>query len=99
MKEKKISWKNWEVVKAKQRRSRGDILSESVSGGRELGRILQKVCAFDPQDRYQSPQEMYRELKNFYRVTVQRRKQRQRMQIKKTTKYLLYSEGKNNVRM
>lgn len=52
-----------EVVKAKQRRLGGDVLPEPVSGGKELGRILQKACAFDPQDRYQSPQEMYRELK------------------------------------
>lgn len=52
-----------EVIKAKQKRLNGEPLPDPAVGGRALGDILRKACAFDPRDRYQNPQEMYRELK------------------------------------
>lgn len=52
-----------EVIKAKQKRLNGELLPDPAVGGRALGNILRKACAFDPEDRYQNPQEMYRELK------------------------------------
>ena len=52
-----------EVIKAKQKRLNGEPLPDPAVGGRALGDILRKACAFDPRDRYQNPQEMFRELK------------------------------------
>lgn len=52
-----------EVIRAKQRRLNGEVFPDPAAGGKELGDILRKACAFDPKDRYQSPQEMYEELK------------------------------------
>lgn len=63
-----------EVIRAKQKRLDGEIFPDPAAGGKKLGDILRKACAFDPKDRYQSPQEMYEELKKLLQSYDQNQK-------------------------
>lgn len=47
---------------ARARRFGGEPLPEPVSGSSELKRIVLKACAFDPADRYQSADEMLKDI-------------------------------------
>ena len=47
---------------ARKRRFNGDPLPPPAHGSEELRRIVLKACAFDPKDRYQSAEEMLRDL-------------------------------------
>ena len=47
---------------ARDRRFRGEKLPPPAHGGAELKGIVLKACAFDPQERYQSAEEMLRDL-------------------------------------
>ena len=51
-----------EEDKARARRFRGEPIPAPVHGSEELKRIILKACAYDPNDRYQSADEMLREL-------------------------------------
>ena len=48
--------------KARLRRFSGEEIPAPAHGGEELKRIVLKACAFDPQDRWQSAEDMLREL-------------------------------------
>lgn len=63
-----------EVIRAKQKRLDGGIFPDPAAGGKKLGDILRKACAFDSEDRYQSPQEMYEELKKLLQSYDQKQK-------------------------
>jgi hypothetical protein len=52
---------------ARKRRFRGDPLPYPVHGGPELQRIVLKACAYDARDRYQSAEEMLRDLERLPR--------------------------------
>ncbi len=47
---------------ALRRRMRGEALPAPVHGSEELKRIILKACAFDPKNRYQTAEEMLRDL-------------------------------------
>ena len=47
---------------ATQRRMTGEALPEPACGSRELKQVVLKACAFDPKDRYQTPQELQQAL-------------------------------------
>ena len=47
---------------ARARRFNGEPVPAPANGSKELQRIVLKACAFDPNDRYQSAEEMLREL-------------------------------------
>jgi len=52
-----------EEDKARTRRFSGEPIPAPAHGSEELQRIVLKACAYDPNDRYQSAEEMLRELK------------------------------------
>ena len=47
---------------ALRRRMRGEALPAPLNGSPELKRIVQKCCAYDPKERFQSPEELLRAL-------------------------------------
>ena len=47
---------------ARQRRFNGEAIPAPAHGSEELQRIVLKACAFDPKDRFQSAEEMLRDL-------------------------------------
>ncbi len=49
-------------AEALERRMHGEPLPAPKNGSEELKQIVLKACAFDPQDRYQSPAQMRRDL-------------------------------------
>jgi serine/threonine protein kinase len=49
---------------ARERRFRGEPIPAPLHGSQELKRIVLKACAFDPRYRYQSAEEMLRDLEN-----------------------------------
>ena len=51
-----------EKDEAKQRRFRGEQIPPPCHGGDTLKRIVLRACAYDPGERYQSPEEMLRDL-------------------------------------
>ena len=51
-----------EKEEAKLRRFRGEQIPPPCHGGDTLKRIVLRACAFDPEERYQSPEEMLRDL-------------------------------------
>lgn len=55
---------NSEKEQARKRRFGGGAIPAPVHGSEELKRIVLKACAFDPKERYQSAEEMLRDLVN-----------------------------------
>ena len=53
---------NTEKEQARKRRFSGEELPSPAHGGEELKRIVLKACAYDPKDRYQSAEDMLRDL-------------------------------------
>lgn len=53
---------NSEKEQARKRRFSGETLPAPMHGNAELVNIVLKACAFDPKDRYQSAEEMLRDL-------------------------------------
>ncbi len=53
-----------EEREARERRFQGEPLPPPAYGSRELQRIVLKACAFDPQDRYETAEEMLRDLES-----------------------------------
>ena len=66
-----------EKEEAKMRRFRGEQIPPPCHGSETLKRIVLRACAFDPEDRYQSPEEMMRDLET--RTLALRTGQGQRM--------------------
>ncbi|MCM1181365.1 MAG: serine/threonine protein kinase [Clostridium sp.] len=56
----KISFRDKEL--ALKRRISGDIIPKPRNASKELGKIIQKACSYQPQERYSSPGDMKREL-------------------------------------
>ncbi len=56
-----------EKEQARRRRFAGEELPAPAHGIKELKRIILKACAYDPKDRYQSAEEMLRELETIGR--------------------------------
>ncbi|MBR0208944.1 MAG: protein kinase [Oscillospiraceae bacterium] len=54
--------KNADAEQARIRRFAGEPIPEPLHGSKELKRIVLKACAFDPKERYQSAEEMLRDL-------------------------------------
>ena len=61
--------------RSRQRRLRGELLPPPRHGSEELKKIVLKACAFDPQDRYASAEELLRELEKLS-AAQQRRENR-----------------------
>ncbi len=57
-----------EKEQARRRRFAGEELPKPAHGSEELKRIILKACAYDPKDRYQSAEEMLRELDALNRI-------------------------------
>lgn len=51
-----------QIDEAKQRRFDGEQLPPPANGCQQLHKIVLKACAFDPAQRYQSPEELYADL-------------------------------------
>lgn len=55
---------------ARETRFRGENIPPPAHGSKQLKRIIQKACAFDPRERYQTPEEMLADLEKIDRVDV-----------------------------
>ncbi len=51
-----------QIDEAKQRRFSGEAIPEPVNGSKELKAIVLKACAFEPDERFSSPEELATEL-------------------------------------
>lgn len=60
-----------ELEEAKQRRFDGDPLPAPAHGSEALKRIVLKACAYDPVDRYQTPEALYEDLEQVQRSLSQ----------------------------
>lgn len=54
---------------ANQRRIHGEELPSPMYADYEMGRIISRACAFLPEDRYQSPEEMLKDLLDYKKST------------------------------
>lgn len=51
---------------AQARRMSGEAVPKPAQAGERFGEIIRKACAYRPQERYQTPEEMRRELQDLY---------------------------------
>ncbi len=62
-----------EIEESNTRRLSGETLPMPIDADERLGRIVLKACAFEPKDRWQSPEDMYNALADLGEGTIKRR--------------------------
>ena len=60
------------IEESDTRRLRGDELPMPIDADEQLGRIILKACAYEPRNRWQSPEEMYNALADLSEGTIRR---------------------------